>query len=472
MTNLTLDISDGEGPLYLRLADRIETAIEHGALASGAKLPPQRDLAYDLGVTIGTIGRAYALLRERGLVSGEVGRGTYVLDRAPAQSSGLSAPMPLPGEGTRSLVAPAGKLRFDSTAAPDVGQGATIGRILADISAEHPGDISSYARAFPESWVEAGSRWLARNGFRPAPDAIVPTLGAHAALVAVASVATMPGDHIVFENLTYSQFARSAGLFGRRVALVQSDDQGVIPDDFERLCAQRHPKLAFLMPTIQNPTVASMPERRRREIAEIARRHNVWLIEDDLYGAWIDDPTPLLAEFAPERTFVVAGLSKVVAAGVRGGWVACPPHFAHRIAVAHKMATGGMPFLLAELCGRLVLSGEAAAIRLRCLDEINARLGLACTALDGFDFRWRPNVPFLWLGLPEPWLSGTFKNAASDEGVLVDDEDEFKAGRTDQVFHRVRLGITTPQRREDVSAGLATIRRLLASGGSSYDSYG
>ncbi|HWK65552.1 MAG TPA: PLP-dependent aminotransferase family protein [Rhizobiaceae bacterium] len=470
MTNWSPTISKGTGPLYLRLANHIEADISDGVLSSGTKLPPQRDLAYDLGVTIGTVGRAYALLRQRGLVSGEVGRGTYVLDRGGAQRAGVA--ISVPSDDTRGSGAPSDRLRFDSTAAPDVGQGAAIGRILADISSEHPGEMSSYARAFPQSWLEAGSQWLARNGFNPAAETVVPTLGAHAALVAIASVATVPGDHIVFENLSYSQFARSVGLFGRRVALVDSDDQGVVPGDFERLCAQRHPKLAFLMPTVQNPTVVSMPQSRRREIAEIARRHNVWLIEDDLYGAPAGDPTPLLAEFAPERTFVVAGLSKAVAAGVRGGWVACPPHFAHRIAVAHKMATGGMPFLLAELCARLVLSGEATAIRARCLDEVNARLKLACTSLAGFDFRWMPNVPFLWLGLPEPWLSGTFKNAAAGEGVLVDDEDEFKAGRTDQVFHRIRVGITTPRSRADVSEGLATIRRLLASGGSSYDSYG
>lgn len=472
MTNWIPDLSQGEGPLYLRLANKIESEVESGALPAGTRLPPQRDLAYDLGITIGTVGRAYALLRERGLVSGEVGRGTYVLDREPPRRSDLPVTSPLSGEGTRSFAAPEGKIRFDSTGAPDVAQGEAIARILAEIAAEHPSDMSSYTRGFPESWVEAGCLWLARGGYRPAPETVVPTLGAHPALVAVASAATMPGDYVVFETLSYSQFARSVGLFGRRVALVQSDDQGVIPEDFERLCAQRHPKLAFLMPTIQNPTLASMPQARRREIAEIARRHNVWLIEDDLYGKPIDDPTPLLAEYAPERTFVISGLSKVVSAGVRGGWVACPPHFAHRVAVAHKMATGGMPFLLAELSARLVLSQEAATMKSRCLDEINARLKLACDALAGFDFRWRANVPFLWIALPEPWLSGTFKNAAADENLLVDDEDEFKAGRSDQAFHRIRIGITTPRRREEVSTGLATIRRLLGSGGSGYDSFG
>lgn len=458
--------------LYLRLANRIESDIGEGVLAAGAKLPPQRDLAYDIGVTIGTIGRAYALLRERGLVNGEVGRGTYVLDRTGFSRSAEQAPAPIPSEGTRHFEAPPGKVRFDSTAAPDVGQRAAIADLLAAICSEHPGEIASYTRSLPARWSEAGSRWLARGGFQPAPDRVVPTLGAHPALVAVVSAATSPGDHVVFENLTYSQFARSVGLVGRRTALVQSDHQGVVPEDFERLCAQRHPKLAFLMPTAQNPTVVSMPEARRREIADIARRHNVWLIEDNLYGSMTDDPTPMLAEFAPERTFVVGGLSKSVAAGVRGGWVACPPHFAHRIAVAHKMTTGGMPFLLAELCSRLVLSGEADAIRARCLDEVNERLKLARTAFSGLDFQWHANVPFLWLGLPDPWISTTFTNAAFDEGVLVDDEDEFKAGRSEQVYHRVRIGLSTPRRREEVSAGLAALRRLLDDGRVGYDRYG
>ena len=81
MTNWLPDVSQGSGPLYVRLAERIEDGIASGTLPTGTKLPPQRDLAYDLGVTIGTVGRAYALVRERGLVSGEVGRGTFVLGR-------------------------------------------------------------------------------------------------------------------------------------------------------------------------------------------------------------------------------------------------------------------------------------------------------------------------------------------------------------------------------------------------------
>ncbi len=469
MTSWMPDVSAGTGPLYLRIADQIEQAIERGALPGGTKLPPQRNLAFDIGVTIGTIGRAYALVRERGLVSGEVGRGTYVLDR----KTEVPAPVSVASErtsfgGTRLIDPPSGKIRFDSTGAPDVGQGKRIGAISADIFAEHSSEVASYTRRFPDHWFEAGARWLGHGTFKPDPSCIVPTIGVHAAAIAAIAAVTSPGDHIAFEHLTYSQVAHSAELIGRHITLVQSDEHGILPDDFEHVCAQKHPRMLFLMPGAQNPSAAIMPRERREAIAEIANRHNVWLIEDNLYGALARDDTPLLAELAPKRTFLIGGLSKGVAAGVRGGWILGPAHFQRRLRTAHRMVTGGVPFLLAELSARLVLSGEAAAIQRACTAETNARLDLVRAVLDGFSFKWQHNVPFVWLTLPDPLLSSTFKHAASERGVLIDDEDEFKAGRSDKVFHNIRIGFTTPATLDEVKRGLLTIRGLLEDGRAGY----
>jgi DNA-binding transcriptional MocR family regulator len=469
MTNWLPDLSQGSGPVYMRLADSIESAISSGTLPAGAKLPPQRNLAYDIGVTIGTIGRAYALVHERGLVAGEVGRGTYVIDRADTPPSEQTDPITLQLSGTRVAEAPANKLRFDTTAAPDLGQGKVIAGIMAEIGEQHMAEISSYSRNFPQNWFEAGRLWLARAGWAPDVENVVPTLGAHAAAISVIAAVSAPGDKIVFENLTYTQVSRSVRLLGRRTLTVESDEQGVIPEDFERLCQQQHPKLIFLMPTVHNPTLAIMPYERRVAIAEIARRHGVWIIEDDLYGGMANDDTPLLAEIAPDRTFLVNGLSKSVAAGVRGGWVACPPHFAQRIKVTHKMVTGGLPFILAETCARLVASGKAHEIRNASVAELSARVLLAREQLHGFEFESHPHAPFLWLKLPEPWMSGTFKNAAYRDGVLVDDEDEFKAARGEKVYHRVRIGISSPKNRSEMLSGLMILRRLLENGGSAYD---
>lgn len=457
----------GDGPFYIRLADGIEAGISGGALPDGARLPPQRNLAFDLGVTVGTVSRAYALLRERGLVSGEVGRGTYVQAGGPSPAAAM-ARVPTEVAGTRAHEPPAGKQRLDTTAAPDVGQGPLIGEVLADIVRDNPLAVASYSRTYPAAWGEAGARWLARNGWAPAPGDVLSTLGAHSAALSAIAAVTQPGDRIVFETLSYSQVARGARLIGRRIAAVETDEQGIVPDDFERLCAQQHPRLAFLMPTQHNPTLSILPEERRRAIARIAARHDVWLVEDDIYGALSDDATPMLAAFAPERTFVLGGLSKAVAAGLRGGWIACPPHLVHRVRVVQRMTTGGLPYLLTEAAARMVLSGLAAELRARSLAELAARHEIVAAALAGHSFASRPTAPYVWLKLPGSWLSGTFKAAALREDLIVDDEDEFKPVRIDRAFHRVRASYSSGGRAE-LAEGFARLRRLLDSGDSGYD---
>ncbi|QDY99562.1 PLP-dependent aminotransferase family protein [Nitratireductor mangrovi] len=471
MTNWLPTLDDGAGPLYVRLADRIENDIDTGVLPTGAKLPPQRNLAFDIGVTVGTVGRAYALARERGLVSGEVGRGTYVLDREDV-APGKPPTLPPLLAGTRGLSPPPGKLRLDSTAALEVGQSQAIEDLTRQIVRQHPEAIVNYVHAPSESWQEAGSRWLTAGDWRPSSQSIVPTLGGHAAILAVIAAVTAPGDRVAFERLTYSSIARSTSLIGRRVVAMASDGGGVDPEDFERLCAQQHPKIAFLIPSLQNPTLAIMSEERRRAIVDVARKHNVWLIEDAIYGAMLESQPVTLAALAPERTFHVGSLSKTVAAGLRSGWVSCPPHYAARILTTSKMLTGGKPFLLAELAARLVLSGEADAIRDKVRNELQTREAMARKAFDGCEFTSHPRAPFLWMKLPEPWLSGTFKNAALNENVLIDDEDEYKPVRTGDVHHRVRIAFSVPKSRGELDAGFTTLRNLLEGGSAGYDSYG
>ncbi len=78
MINWLPDIAERKGAKYLRIADAIDDAIKQGELEADGKLPAMRNLAYDLGVTLGTVSRAYQEAERRGLVGGEVGRGTYI----------------------------------------------------------------------------------------------------------------------------------------------------------------------------------------------------------------------------------------------------------------------------------------------------------------------------------------------------------------------------------------------------------
>jgi DNA-binding transcriptional MocR family regulator len=130
--------------------------------------------------------------------------------------------------------------------------------------------------------------------------------------------------------------------------------------------------------------------------------------------------------------------------------------------------TGGMVYATSETAALLVNSGQAAQIRDMNREEIEARVALVQKIFGGHSFDARPTSPYFWLKLPEPWLSGTYKSAALAEGILVDDEDEFKATRDGRAHHRVRIGISTVRGRADVEAGLETLRRLLDMGAVGY----
>jgi DNA-binding transcriptional MocR family regulator len=470
MTNWLPDLTTHTGPLYARLADAIENAIDGGTLPAGAKLPPQRNLAFDIGVTIGTVSRAYAIMRERGLVSGEVGRGTYVLaqETTPHIKHGVTGAN---FGGTRTLSPVDGMLRFDSTAAPLNFARDAISSVATEILRTQPVELYDYTRSQPATWREAGASWLAAGRWKPDPKSILQTNGAHSGLMAVIAATTMPGDSIVFEDLTYSSLARSAAMMGRRTVTVETHADGIDPDELERVCAQRHPKLLFLMPACQNPTLGVMSEDKRRAVAEIALRYNMLVIEDSVYAPKGGSNLVLMAELIPERVFHVGSLSKSVSAGLRTGWVACPPHYANRVQIALKMLSGGIAFLMADTAARLINSGIAETIRIENTAEIRRRILDARAVFKGVDVDSREDVPFLWMRLPEPWLSGTFKAAAAAEGILIDDEDEFKVGRSDKTWHRVRIGVTATEHAIDAHNGLVRLRELLDSGAGGYDTF-
>lgn len=469
MTNWRPQDLSGLEPIYVRLANRLEADIESGVLPAGAKLPPQRDLAYELGVTIGTIGRAYGVARERGLIAGEVGRGTYVRHRAPNDL--IPTHLPILDGGTHPPIAPDDVVRFDSSAAPMVGQAELMRGILSQIPDRNGNDVASYTRRLPSRWREAGRRWLATSTWAPEAANVIPTLGGHAAGIAAILAVTNPGDQIVLEELSYASIGRSAALFGRRVLSVGMDDEGIDIDELASLCARQHPRAVFVMPAFSNPTQATLSLERREKLVSLARKHNFWLIEDGIYTSLVGDPHPGLAELAPDRTFSFGGLSKSVAAGVRGAWMVCPPGFASRVLTSHKLTTGGLPFVLAELGAQLVNQGVADTIRNRVQKEIEARRAIVLEALLGLEVTTRQHAPFVWVGVPQPWQPGTLRQAAENEGVLIDEPDEFRMGTGGGAIRRVRIGFSAPTTRTDVERGMQILRALLASNSALYDSY-
>ena len=176
-------------------------------------------------------------------------------------------------------------------------------------------------------------------------------------------------------------------------------------------------------------------------------------------------PCPPLAALAPDLVFHVGGLSKAVAAGLRGGWVACPPNFAGRVSVAHKMITGGKAF------PRHRDRGAAGAIRRRLriphatLGEIASRVALAREAFAGLDVRLHDRVPFILADVARAVAFGRLQERRRGaEASSSTTRMTTRPVRSDKVYHAVRIGFSAVPDLGRVAEGFRTLRRLLDQG--------
>lgn len=453
------------GPRYRAIADAIAEAMETGALAPGERLPPMRDLAWRLNVTTGTVARAYALAASRGHVGGEIGRGTFIRERT-AQGSWS-------GVGSIGFSAVADNIRIQMKAnlPADIGQSDVLAEEMNALSRE----IASAAQKPAFGYMPAGgggdhraagAAWLSIGSFAVAPDEVVVCSGAQQAIFAAILAATEPGDTILTEALTYHAITAQALMMGRRVAPVDIDEEGLIPEALARACEEHRPRALFTMPTLHNPTTAIMSTARRERIAEIARAHRLAVIEDDIYANLLDADTsearPLpLAYHLPELTYYVNSLSKAIAPGLRIAYLKPPRDRLDRTrAIAHGLGQT-VPPLMADLATRIVGNGKAAAIVARQRVEIAARNELAATYLTGAAWRSHPAAMHLWLHLSEGWRAHAFADAVRARGVLVGAGEDFMVGRPDRASRHIRLCLGQPATRADVEQGLAVVAELL-----------
>jgi len=348
------------GPRYRVLAQAIEGEIAAGRLAGGERLPAQRDLAYDLGVTVGTVGRAYDLLVRKGLARGEVGRGTFVERRDPAgRRDGL-------GEVRRTgVVNMTVNIPFRTDAMAELAAllaEAAAGADALDLIAGYPpahGGVDGRA---------AAGRWLGRRGLDAPADRLILTSGAQAGIAATLAAIARPGDGVLLEALTFPRFTTLARRLGLRPEPVAIDAGGLVPAALDAACRQGRGRILLLSPSMNNPTGATLDADRRREIAARAREQDLTIIEDDVYGPLLADPPPHLANLAPERTIFVTSLSKFLAPALRMGALLAPSDLIELIA----QAQGDLAISTHALNSRLMAAAESAGLLERAAAEQRA----------------------------------------------------------------------------------------------------
>ncbi|NKQ11129.1 aminotransferase-like domain-containing protein [Pseudomonas sp. SST3] len=377
-----------EQPRYLALVDAIASAIARGELKPGDRLPPQRRLAWALGLNPSTAMQAYREAARRHLVGGEVGRGTYVLASS-REASLFRLKMP---DAHPELVDLSTNLPILDPDDED------MQRSMAALCAT--GKLTSLqgypsARSLQRGQL-AVSGWLRGRVVEIPPQQVLLCAGAQQGVLAALIGLCDPGEPVLVEALT-SPGIKAAG---RQLRLplhgVAMDELGILPDDFDRLARATSARVAVLTPCMQNPTAASMNAQRREAIAAVARRHGLLIIEDDIYGALGDEPP--LAATLPERTLLISSLSKTVAPGLRLGFIAGPDRWLSRIDPERQATSWALSTLCLQIGCDWLEDGTAARRLAWQREQMTRRWRLARKLLGSVSSNASPH---LWLELDE-----------------------------------------------------------------------
>jgi DNA-binding transcriptional MocR family regulator len=453
MTIWTPEIDAMDGPRYQAIAQALAADVASGRLAPGARLPTHRNLAYRLGVTVGTVSRAYAEAQRKGLTTGEVGRGTYVQgggDRL-ARRLDLTIQDTAPELFDFSLNLPARGPAEQALAA-------TLGELTQS------GGLSPFLDYQPDTGMRhhraAGAKWLAEIGIDARPDQVAVTNGAQNGMMMAFSAAARPGDTVLTESVTYPGIKEVAALMNLRLVGVPMDEFGLLPEALEEACAARRPSTLYCIPTLQNPTSRIMPEPRRRDIADIARSHGVTIIEDDVYGLLPKHRPPSLAAIAPDITIYITSISKTIAPGLRVGYVYAQEEMLARIGAAMRGNCRMATPLMAEIVTRWIEEGSARRMNEWQRDEVSQRQAITAQALAGLDYETDPDSYHLWLSLPEPWRAEEFVTQVRARKVVVMPAEAFAVGRG-QPPHAVRVCLGQAQSHEHLRTGLSIIAETL-----------
>lgn len=319
-------------PLFLQISQAISDDIQRGRLKPGAELPGSRTLAQNLGVHRNTILAAFRELMAEGWIE-SLGRTTRVVPDLPVTAPKLAHNADRPGF---SLIPPppawtawptAGELAFggmpDLSMFPSRDLGQALRRALRQDALLDYGDVRG------DDLLREGLAALLSEmrGLASSPDQILVTAGSQMALYLITRVLISPGDRVIVENPGYPSAWATFSDAGASVVPVAVDAEGLRVDQVE-LLAQRDPiRAIFVTPHHQYPTTATMSAARRLKLLECAARNGIAIIEDDYDFEFHFEGHPVMPLASRDSKGVViyiGTLSKVLAPGLRLGFVAAP----------------------------------------------------------------------------------------------------------------------------------------------------
>lgn len=441
---------EGQGPKYRVLIQSIRSAVQSDRLATGARLPPVRDLAHRLGVTPGTVARAYRLGVSEGLLEAQVGRGTFV--------AGRSAPV---SEPPLHEAHAADEIDLRPVRLADLGQAGQITDALREIAGrsaalvDYPDETSDSAlRVALATWASG-----AQTGPLTGADMVLGLGAQNVVFLLLQHMLRGPEPVILTEELTYPGFRHSARLLRARLVGVAMDADGLRPDALLAAARQEGAQVLITTPSLHSPTGTRTSYARRLELSEVIRHTRLQVIEDETH---LITPMsqPGYRVLCPDQGWHVGGLSKIYSPGLRLGYAAAPEGqggYARQVAMSNFY---GLPPLMTELALMLLKSGALETTRAQVRDEVAVRAAEAAAILGHRDITAAPEAPFVWLRLPGGWRMAAFQAACRARGVLLRGADVF-AVPGGAVPDAVRLSLNLQLPRGRVIEGLRRIDEIL-----------
>jgi DNA-binding transcriptional MocR family regulator len=413
---------DGSEPKHVALANAISEAIAKGELADEVQLPTHRALAEKLGVSVQTVSFSYQEVQRRGLIHSVVGRGSFVKGKAPAQNGHFML-VPNAGDDTDLSVVQAAYTSDHEQAARAV---------MASLATQDNGAWMNHARpvAGLERHREAALPLLQRLGCTTRTDCLVLTNGAtHGVFLALAAVAR-PGDTVLTEAMTENGIIGAANVLGLNLRGLPTDEEGIVPDAFEAACAKGGVTALVWVPTFGNPTNHLAGRKRRERIAQIAQRHKVAVIEDEVYKPLLTERLPAITELLPELGFFCTSLTKSVMTGLRIGYLVAPHSFALRVAGLLRASTWSAPALVGEIAAQWLIDGTADRLIAVQQREAKQRYRMLVDAMGEHVERAHPLALSAWLRVPQGWNEAALLRVLTERKILVTPSAPFVVDRT------------------------------------------
>lgn len=461
---------DSDSPLYRQLYLEIRQLIESGNLAKGGRLPATRELAGQLGLNRTTVSAAYELLESEGLISGHVGRGSFV--------AGTTSPVE-PRVPWREILEPSAPI---SPAAP-------TSTPIAGFSSSRPSELLFPLEEFrttcreviasddAQTILQLGSpsgypplrRYLLElsrsEGVARESDDILITSGVQQAFDLLQRTLVRKGETVLLEDPVYLGLRNVFERAGARIVGVPVGANGLELEILERVIRRERPRLLAVTSNFQNPTGVTLPLAARKTLLGITQAAGVIVIENDIYGALAYEGDPIATVKRLDEsgdTVLLRSFSKLAFPGLRVGWVIGPRLLIERLTEAKLWSDLHTDQLSQAVLLRFAESGRLAEHRRLMIEAGRERLHAALNACEKYLPREakfsRPRGGMsMWVRLPEPLDAGELLPRAEREGVTYLPGKYFAVSRPATNSFRISFAGMTP---EQIRSGIAVLGRI------------